>query len=103
MTEHDDELASRLTDYLQGYATYPRPAPVKRRARRWPGALATGLAAVVAAGALTAGYFALRPGGGGEATGPIGPYSLLFETNASSASDCASGMYISASPSAGST
>ena len=93
MTEHDDELESRLTDYLQGYATYPRPAPVRRRARRWPGALATGLAAVVAAGAITAGYFALRPGGGGGATGPIGPYSLLFAANASSASDCASGLY----------
>ena len=36
MTEHDDELGSRLTDYLQGYATYSRPAPVKRRARHWP-------------------------------------------------------------------
>src|ERR1035437_2994530 len=48
MTEHDDELGSRLTDYLQGYATYPRPAPVKRRARHWPEALAAGLAAVIA-------------------------------------------------------
>jgi hypothetical protein len=103
MTEHDDELDSRLTDYLQGYATYPRPAPVKRRARRWPGALATGLAAVVAAGAITAGYFALRPGGGGEATGPIGRYSLLFKTNAFSASDCASGVYSTPAPSAAST
>ena len=102
MTEHDDELGSRLTDYLQGYATYPRPAPVKRRARRWPGALATGLAAVVAAGAITAGYFALRPGGGGEATGPIGRYSLLFETNASSAAECAKGVYSTPAP-AGST
>ena len=44
MTEHDDELGSRLTDYLQGYATYSRPAPVKRRARHWPEALAAGLA-----------------------------------------------------------
>ena len=102
MTEHDDELGSRLTDYLQGYATYPRPAPVKRRARHWPEALAAGLAAVIAAGAITAGYFALRPGGGGEATSPIGRYSLLFETNASSASDCANGVYGPPAP-AGST
>jgi hypothetical protein len=34
MPEHDDELASRLTDYLQGYASYPRPATVERRQRR---------------------------------------------------------------------
>jgi hypothetical protein len=103
MTEHDDELGSRLTDYLQGYATYSRPAPVKRRARHWPEALAAGLAAVIAAGAITAGYFALRPGGGGEAAGPIGRYSLLFKTLAFSASDCASGVYSTPAPSAAST
>jgi hypothetical protein len=34
MPEHDDELASRLTDYLQGYASYPRPATVERRESR---------------------------------------------------------------------
>jgi hypothetical protein len=98
MTEHDDELASRLTDYLQGYATFPRPATVERRQRRWRAAAAGSLAAVLAAGAITGGYFALRPGSGGEAAGTAVPYSLLFAANAPSASDCASGVFSTPAP-----
>ena len=92
MTEHDDELASRLTDYLQGYASYPRPATVERRQRRWPAAVAAALAAVIAAGAITGGYFALRPGPVAPG-GAAGPVRLLFETYADSVANCASSPY----------
>jgi hypothetical protein len=98
MTEHDDELTSRLTDYLQGYASYSRPATVERRQRRWPAAVAASLAAVIAAGAITGGYFALRPG-------PVAPggaaeaVQLLFERNAYSEAGCARGEYATAMPS----